>query len=96
MVPQKIYIRSPEPKNVTVFGQMIFADIIKDSEIRLFYIICLHKCPCKRKRNWKRGGDSVTTEAEARLTWLQVEGCLEPTEVAGFEKVARGAALLTS
>ena len=38
--PQKIYPQPPDPVSVTLFEERVFADIIKDLEMRLSWIIC--------------------------------------------------------
>lgn len=46
MVPQKISTSDPQKLGMLPYlDKGGFADIVKDFEMRLSYIICLHRCP---------------------------------------------------
>lgn len=80
--------------NVTLFGQRVFADIIRDFEIILHYLVRPYISSQGslqekgRGRFHTRRGDSVTTEAEEGVMWPQAKGCSEaPAAAKAMEQI---------
>lgn len=82
--PKEIYIKSLEPVNVTLFGQRVFADITKDFEMRLLYIVNVIASILIREQErvirHRRRGNCMTREAEDGGMWSQAKGCSEPSK----------------
>ena len=77
------------PRECALFGKTIFADGIKDLEMRYSWIALEGPTsslwPCNRQRRsrhrHRQRKGRVTTEAEMGVMWPQAKGHLEPPEV---------------
>ena len=75
---------SPEPGDVTLFGQKVFADVMKDLEMRTSWItlnpMTSDLITDTQRRGTGRKGGQVKTEAEIGGMWPQAQEHLEPPE----------------
>lgn len=77
--------------NVTLFGQRVFANVIKDLEIILDYLEGPKSEDNLRRRDTQRrqtqnGGVNVTMKAEIGAIQLQVKKCHQAPEAGGGEE----------
>lgn len=73
---------------VALLGKRVFADVIKDPEMRRPSWVILvasessHQCPSKEHRD-RRGESAVAVEAETGVGWPQVQEDQQPPGVGG-------------
>lgn len=74
--------------NVNLFGKKVFADVIKDLEIKSSWVIwtglesndSILRRNIQRRQTLKRGGDNMAMKAEIRVIQPQVKECPQTPE----------------